>query len=168
MPRATLEQQREHVPRNRGPEARRPADDFQLVYVADTVHVSPGIEQRADDIHSALTAGGVQRGRVVAHVTRVRIGAMLEQQTDGVYVADREMQSSGALSISLTREARIARQQIAQLREVSFRTGSKECREGRRAACVNLGFQGAPARETVVARHGKLRRRELRARIASA
>jgi len=48
------------------------------------VYVAAGIEQRAGDLEVALGGSPMQRVGVVSGLARVRIGAVLEQQPDGL------------------------------------------------------------------------------------
>ena len=86
MPGAALDEQRDHRLVDR-PAERRPADDVAFVKVADAVHVGAGVEQRAHDVDVAVRCRPVQRGGVVSGFARVRIGAVFQQQADGVHVS---------------------------------------------------------------------------------
>ena len=68
-------------------EDRRPADDVQLVHVAGPVNVAAGIQQRSHDLNVAVGGGPVQRVGVVAGLTRVGVGALLKQESDGLHVS---------------------------------------------------------------------------------
>jgi hypothetical protein len=90
VPRASLEQERNDVgPRIAvlGMEVRGPPDDVELVHVADAMNVTAGVEQGANDLAVASGGGPVQRIGVVACFTRIRIGAVIEQQPHNLQLA---------------------------------------------------------------------------------
>ena len=85
--RAALDEERHHVPRifvRRAIESC-PADDVELVHVAEAVDVAAGIEQRARS-RGAPSSGPVQRVGVVTGLACVWIRAVLEQQAYGIHV----------------------------------------------------------------------------------
>src|SRR5687768_11278232 len=166
MARPTLEQEGEHISWDRRAEAGCPADDVELVCIAGPMHVAAGIEERADDLDSACSAGEVQRVGIVSGIARIGIRAVLEEQSHRVEVRDSEVQAGAAFGISLTHESRLTGQHLAKGRDISRSTGREECRERGRAASVDLRFERAPAWEAIVMSNGELRGGKLRLRIA--
>src|SRR5687768_4124048 len=126
MASAALEEQREHILWDRWAEAGGPADDLELMRIADTVHISAGVEQKAHDVHSPCAGGKVQRVSVVAGVPRIGISAVLQKHTHGVDVCDREVQTGGAVRCPLPHEASLVHQQIAERRDIAGTTGGEE------------------------------------------
>jgi len=83
------DQQRHDGGAGRAREHGRPTNDIGLMNVAVTMNVRPCIQQCANDIDVATSCGEMQRSRVVAYVTCVRICVVLQHQLDYVTMPPR-------------------------------------------------------------------------------
>jgi hypothetical protein len=92
----------------------------------------------------------MQRGGVVAHVARVGICSVLDQQPQRGGVAHGLVQTRTTGGVTLPNETGIVRQQFAQRVDVSSRTRLKEPGDLRSTPTVDFGLQRSPARETVL------------------
>ena len=72
------------VDRHLAREDGRPADDVELVHIAETMDVAAGVEQRAHRFKVPSPAAQCSGVGVVSGIARVRIGAVLKQQAHGV------------------------------------------------------------------------------------
>jgi hypothetical protein len=153
---------------------RRPADDVERVDVAGPVDVGSGIDERAHDFHLTVRSSPVQRRGVVARLTRVWIGAVLQQRADDVDVPAlrRFVQSRPASMrprrVSGPHQTRICPQESTECSQISGRAGVEEPGHLVRLTLLDFCLQRAPAGKAVVARHQQQRCRQLGVRIGSA
>jgi hypothetical protein len=99
------------------------------VQVADAVHVRAGVEQRSHRVERGTPRREVQREGVVADVAGVWIGAVLEQEPQGVGVAYREVKPGRAVAIALAHQAGLAAQEAAERANVAGAASGEECVE---------------------------------------
>lgn len=107
--RPALEQQVDH---SFVPAARRPPDHFALVQISNAVHVCAGVEQDSDALEIPVRRSKMERARVVT-VTHVRVGTVLDQQLNCVWMTHGQVQTGAACGDSLASEIRIVLQKRA-------------------------------------------------------
>ena len=111
--RAALEEQLENVLVNDWTEACCPANHLELVSIADSMHVAACIQERANHFNSAGTACEMQRVRIVADISRIYIGAMLEQESNSIQVLHCLMQSSRPVWRAFANQRRLPLEELA-------------------------------------------------------
>jgi hypothetical protein len=163
--RAALEEQRKNILMDCRTEACCPADDLELVCIADSVHVATCIQKRANYFNSTRTSREVQRVCVVADISCIYIGAMLEQESYGIQVLNCLMQSCRPIPSSLANQAGLSLEKFAQRHEITGTTRRKECVGCRRATPFDFRFECSPAWESILSSDCELSISEFRSRI---
>ena len=106
---SALDEQIDYVaPRFR--EQRRPSDDIHSMKIANALHIGSTIEQRSHRVERASASGEVQGERVIAGVPSVGVGAVVEQQPDGIGMMHSDVKT-GRAELAFARESGLARQQ---------------------------------------------------------
>src|SRR5215831_10474999 len=130
--------------RARFPEHGRPADDLELVPVAGADGVGAVLYEKSDDSDMLLFGSEMERHRIVAVVSDVRISAAIEQQSHRGFVASahREMERRAFAEMpfeipACADDSRICIEQFGDARDIAA-SGRVEQRDERVLLCVEV------------------------------
>ena len=142
--------------------------------VAEAVDVGAGVEQRRREILLGPRCRPVQRRGVVAAFAGIDLRAVLEQEPDDVEASvlgggvQRRPARVGRVGSAGARERRIEAQEPLRLVAVAADACGDERRDAGMLPPLDLGLEGSPAGEPILARDGEQRVREPRLRVGAA
>ena len=111
--------------------ASSPADDAATVHVSRSVHIGPCVQKSPDAVDVTIGRGEMQRAGIVSDIARVRVGSASNQQTEGLRMTNREMETCAAFGRPFANEARFDIQHRLQDVDVAGLAGAKKLGERR-------------------------------------
>ena len=101
------------------------------LWTSEPVHIAAGVEQGSDRLEVPVRGREMQRRGIVALVSCVGVGAVLEQHAHGIDVRDGRVECGAALFVALVNEGRLTPEHGAERRGIP-RSARREQRVARR------------------------------------